>query len=322
MARLPLPGFPEVRRFVLIAGLTALAYALAGWLSLKLAAYIADVVAAVWLAAGIGAMASLRFGAAGVAGTALGSFAINSLALSPDEASSFALGAAAEAWIIGYLPRYLQPFSATLDYVPSVAKFALVAAPLGCALSALTGMLSLYFLGHLPADTVLGGLWVWWLGDLLGVYLIAPLLLTATRWDLLPTNRGARLEGLVLMLGMLALTLAMMEYVEPLRPAEIVLFVMMPAVLCDFPVGAHCAGRGGCLLRRPCRRRDAARCVRVASQHGDDGAGRPVRVGRPDRAPLFRIAARHAGQSRSAHRPAQSLVFPGFPRPCAGARAA
>jgi len=231
LARLPLPGFPEVRRFVLIAGLTALAYALAGWLSLKLAAYIADVVAAVWLAAGIGAMASLRFGAAGVAGTALGSFAINSLALSPDEASSFALGAAAEAWIIGYLPRYLQPFSATLDYVPSVAKFALVAAPLGCALSALTGMLSLYFLGHLPADTVLGGLWVWWLGDLLGVYLIAPLLLTATRWDLLPTNRGARLEGLVLMLGMLALTLAMMEYVEPLRPAEIVLFVMMPAVL-------------------------------------------------------------------------------------------
>ncbi|WP_051068527.1 putative bifunctional diguanylate cyclase/phosphodiesterase [Thiobacillus denitrificans] len=231
MARLPLPGFAEVRRFVLIAGLTALAYALAGWLSLKLAAYIAGVVAAVWLAAGIGAMASLRFGAAGVVGTALGSFAINSLSLPPDEAFRFALGAAAEAWIIGYLPRYLQPFSTTLDYVPSVAKFALVAAPLGCAASALTGMLSLYFWGHLPVDTVLRGLWVWWLGDLLGVYLIAPLLLTATRWDLLPTNRGARLEGLVLMLGMLALTLAMMEYVEPLRPAEIVLFVMMPAVL-------------------------------------------------------------------------------------------
>jgi diguanylate cyclase (GGDEF)-like protein len=231
LARLPLPGFAEVRRFVLIAGLTALAYALAGWLSLKLAAYIAGVVAAVWLAAGIGAMASLRFGAAGVVGTALGSFAINSLSLPPDEAFRFALGAAAEAWIIGYLPRYLQPFSTTLDYVPSVAKFALVAAPLGCAASALTGMLSLYFWGHLPVDTVLRGLWVWWLGDLLGVYLIAPLLLTATRWDLLPTNRGARLEGLVLMLGMLALTLAMMEYVEPLRPAEIVLFVMMPAVL-------------------------------------------------------------------------------------------
>ena len=231
MARLPLPGFAEVGRFALIAGLTALAYALAGWLSLKLAAYLADVAATVWLAAGVGAVASLRFGAAGVAGVALGSLAINSQVLPPDAAFRFALGAAAEAWIIGYLPRYLQPFSATLDHVSSVAKFALVAAPLGCALSALTGMLSLHFFADLPAGAVLRGLWVGWLGDLLGVYLIAPLLLTAARWDLLPTNRGARLEGLALMLGMLVLTLAMMEYVEPLRPAEIVLFVMMPAVL-------------------------------------------------------------------------------------------
>ena len=79
--------------------------------------------------------------------------------------------------------------------------------PLGCAVSALTGVFSLYFFGDLPAGMLLRGLWVWWLGDLLGVFLIAPLLLTAARWDLLPTNRGARLEGLVLVLGMLALTL-------------------------------------------------------------------------------------------------------------------
>lgn len=72
---------------------------------------------------------------------------------------------------------------------------------------------------------------VWWLGELLGVYLIAPLLLTASRWDLLPTNKGARLEGLVLVLGMLLLTRVMMEYAEPLRPAEIVLFVLLPGVL-------------------------------------------------------------------------------------------
>jgi diguanylate cyclase (GGDEF)-like protein len=63
------------------------------------------------------------------------------------------------------------------------------------------------------------------------VYLIAPLLLTAPRWELLPTSRGARLEGLALVLIMLALTLVMLEYAKPLRPAEIVLFVMIPAVL-------------------------------------------------------------------------------------------
>ncbi|MHB1144059.1 MAG: putative bifunctional diguanylate cyclase/phosphodiesterase [Thiobacillus sp.] len=231
MAPLPLPGFAAIRRFALIVGLTALAYALAGWLSLKLSTYIAGSVAAVWLAAGVGAMASLRFGWAGVAGVFLGSFAINSQILPQEDAVRFALGAAAGAWIMGFLPRYLQPFNSTLDHVSSVAKFALIAAPLGCAASALTGVFSLHLYGDLPAGMVLRGLWVWWLGDLLGVFLIAPLLLTVSRWDMLPTNRAARLEGMVLVVGMLALTLAMMHYADPLRPAEIVLFVMMPAVL-------------------------------------------------------------------------------------------
>ncbi len=226
-----MPAPSKVGRFVLIAGLTALVYALAGWVSIKLAAYMATVVAVVWLAAGIGAVASLRFGMAGVAGVLLGSFAVNSQFLPLDNAFRLALGAAAGAAIMGYLPRYFQPFSPTLDYVSSVAKFTLVAAPLGCAVSALAGVASLRFYGDLPAGMVVQGLWVWGLGDLLGVYLIAPLLLTASRWDLLPTNRGARLEALVLVLGMLILTRLMMQYVNLLRPAEIVLFVLLPGVL-------------------------------------------------------------------------------------------
>jgi diguanylate cyclase (GGDEF)-like protein len=228
---LSLPSPAAIGRFALIVGLTALAYALTGWLSLKLFTYISAAVAAVWLAAGVGAMASLRFGWAGVLGVLLGSFALNSPILPQEGAIRLALGAAAGAWIMGFLPRYLQPFSATLDYVSSVAKFALVAAPLGCAVSAATGVLSLHPFGDLPAAMVLRGLWVSWLGSLLGVYLIAPLLLTASRWDLLPTSRGARLEGLLLVLSMLGLTLLMMAYAEPLRPAEIVLFVLLPAVL-------------------------------------------------------------------------------------------
>jgi diguanylate cyclase (GGDEF)-like protein len=223
--------FVEARRLVLIVSLTALAYALTGWFSLKLTAYLADVVTAVWLAAGVGAMASMRFGLAGVLGVLAGAFALYSQILPREDALRFALGGAAGAWIIGYLPRALQPFSASLDFVSSVAKFALVAVPLGSAASALTGVVTLYVFGTLPSEVLLRGLWVGWLGHLLGVFLVAPLLLTVSRWDLLPTSRGARLEGLVLILGMLALTLVMMHYAEPLRPAEIVLFVMVPAVL-------------------------------------------------------------------------------------------
>ena len=231
MSRLALPSLAEVRDFFLVVGLTALAYALTGWLSLKFATYFSDVIAAVWLAAGIGAMASMRFGVAGVLGVLLGSFAVYGQVLQLENAFRLALGAAVGAGLTGYLPRYLQPFSSFLDYVPSVAKFTLVAAPLGCAVSALVGVLSLHFFGDLPASMVLQGLWVWWLSNLLGVYLVAPLLLTASRWDLLPTNQGARLEALVLVLSMLLLTLAMMQYVTPLRSAEIVLFVLLPGVL-------------------------------------------------------------------------------------------
>ncbi len=226
-----LPSLAEVRRNALIVGLTALAYALTGWISLKITGYVANVVTVVGLAAGIGAVASLRFGVAGVAGVLLGSFAINSQSLPPEATFHLALGAAAGAAVIGYLPRYLPPFSSTLDYVSSVAKFALVAAPLGCAVTALAGVFSLGLFAGPHTDEVWQTLGVWWLGELLGVYLIAPLLLTTSRWDLLPTNKAARLEGLVLVLGMLLLTRVMMEYVEPLRPAEIVLFILLPGVL-------------------------------------------------------------------------------------------
>ena len=93
MPRLALPSPAEVRGFALVVGLTALAYALSGWFSLKLATYLAEVVPAVWLAAGVGAMASLRFGFAGVVGVLLGAFAVYSRSLPPEDAARLALGA-------------------------------------------------------------------------------------------------------------------------------------------------------------------------------------------------------------------------------------
>lgn len=221
----------DLRRPVLIVGLTALAYGLAARLSLELSTYVANVAAAVWLAAGIGATASLRFGLPGVAGVLLGSFVANSQGSPAELAFLIASGAAAGAWFMHYLANRLAPFSTTLDYVASVAKFALVIAPLGSAVSACVGVASLHVLGTLPADMIPRALWVWWLGDILGIYLIAPLLMTASRWDLLPATGRARLEGLVLVLGMLVLTRVLMQVADPLRPAEIVLFVLLPGVL-------------------------------------------------------------------------------------------
>lgn len=218
-------------RFVFIAGLTALAYWLAAFLSLKFSTYVAGVAAAVWLAAGIAAFASLRFGAAGVLGVLLGSFAANSLILPPGLALVIGCGAALGAALMAYLVRHLSPFSAALDYVDSVAKFALMLAPLGAAVSAVVGTATLYGSGILPFEQIGRAFWVWWIGDILGIYLVAPLLLTASRWDLLPATRRARIEGLALILAMLLLTRLLLQYEVPMRPAEIVLFVMLPGVL-------------------------------------------------------------------------------------------
>ena len=70
-------------------------------------------MAAVWLAVGVGAMACLRFGMAGVVGVLLGSFAIFARILPAEDALRLALGMASGLGIIGYLPRYLQLFSAS-----------------------------------------------------------------------------------------------------------------------------------------------------------------------------------------------------------------
>jgi hypothetical protein len=91
------PARPRRRALALIVGLMALAYALTGWLSLSLFTYISAQSQPSQLAAGVNAMASLRFGWSG--------------------------------WV------------SSITY-PAWPAFALVAAPLGCAVSAATGVLS------------------------------------------------------------------------------------------------------------------------------------------------------------------------------------
>ena len=228
---LRLPALAAVERFVLVSLLTGLAYYLAARLGFLLATYVSGVVAAFWPAAGIAAAASLQYRGAGVVGTLLGAFVAHSANLPPEVAIRLAIGAAVGASIVGFLPHYLQPFNTSLDSVSSVAKFALLGAPLGCAASALIGVLSLNLFNVLPIESVSRGLWEWWLGDLMGIYLLTPLLLTWQRWKWLPDVKGARLEGMAILLGMVAFSGLIMVYGQPLRPSDIVLFVLLPFVL-------------------------------------------------------------------------------------------
>ncbi|MEQ1663489.1 MAG: EAL domain-containing protein [Thiobacillus sp.] len=228
MFRLTLPDRSRVSQLALVVGLTALAYVLAAWFSQQLPVYLDAAIPTIWLATGVAAMACLRWGWAGVAGVLLGALAFHSTHLTLDIALRMAVGTALGAAIMSLLPRAMPPFSATLDYIPSVAKFALLAAPVGCAVSAASVVFSQPVLS---VEIVSRALWSNWLAELLGVYLLTPLLLTGLQGDILPSGKGKRVEGLALVLAMLLLTLLMMRYAQPLRPAEIVLFVLLPAVL-------------------------------------------------------------------------------------------
>ncbi len=232
---MPLPALkgwiPGLRRALLVAGLTAAAYALLHWLSLELASRIAGLVPLVGLASGVAAMAAMRFGAAGVLGVGVGAFAIQ-LRIVPAELALMLAGATvAGAALMAGLARLLAPFSLTLDYVPSVAKFVLVIAPAGSALAAVLGVAAMHHAGFVGIGYFPEALWETGVAELLGAYLVAPLLLTASRWDVLPATGKARLEGLALLFAMLLLARLMMEYALPVRPAEVVLFVLLPGVL-------------------------------------------------------------------------------------------
>lgn len=226
-----LPGPTDVGRFALGVVGTALAYALTAWLSLALSAYVGDMLAVVWLAAGVAAAAVLRLRWAGAVGVLLGAFAVSRWFLPQSEALIVALAATLGAAVFALLPRYFAPFTPALDRVASVAKFALGAAPLAAAVGGVAMVLVLYLSGTLPTHVLLRALWVAWLGNMMGIYLAAPLLLTVSPPNVLASDRRTRIEGLLLVVTMLALTLLMMHYAKPLRPAEAVLFVLMPIVL-------------------------------------------------------------------------------------------
>ena len=226
-----MPGPADVGRFALGVVGTALAYALTAWASLALSRYVGDMVAVVWLAAGVAAAAALRLRWAGLLGVLLGAFAVSQGMLPQSEAAIVAAAAMTSAGVFMLLPRYFAPFTPALDRVASVAKFALGAAPLAAAIAAVATVVVGYLSGAFSSHVLMRAVWVGWLGNMMGMYLAGPLLLTVSSPSMLPRDRRTRIEGLLLVVTMLALTLLMMHYAKPLRPAEAVLFILMPIVL-------------------------------------------------------------------------------------------
>jgi signal transduction histidine kinase len=189
-----------------ILGLAAVYFVL-GRLGLSVAT-IAKSVTLVWPSAGVSLVALLLFGFRLWPGVALGAFLVN--ALTPGVPVLSAVGIAVGNTLEAVLGVYLLQragFRSSLERVRDVVMLAALAAGLSTNVSATFGSLSLWLGGLIP-KAHLGPTWrVWWLGDLMGDLIVAPLLLTAIERDRRRKPFAPSREAVLLFLSLLAISL-------------------------------------------------------------------------------------------------------------------
>ena len=167
--------------------LTALGYFLAGRLALLLA-IPPGYATAIWPSAGIALVVILLHGYRFWPAVALGSFAVNSYgalvwgegiaawAASAQLPFIIALGAALQAVVSVYLLRRFIGYPITLDTSSDVLKFIVLVCGGGSMLNASVGTAALWQAGALAAGNIPYNWFTWWVGDGLGVMLVAPLI--------------------------------------------------------------------------------------------------------------------------------------------------
>ncbi|WP_372863060.1 CHASE domain-containing protein [Spongiibacter sp.] len=167
--------------------LTTLAYAVAGRLALLLA-IPPGYATAIWPAAGIALAVLLLCGYRFWPAVVAGSFLVNApgalvlgqgagaLLVSAQTPLLIGSGAALQALFSVWLLRRFVSYPVSLDTTASVLKFIVLVCGLGSTVSASVGVLALLAGGQLAASNALYNWFTWWVGDGLGVMLVATLI--------------------------------------------------------------------------------------------------------------------------------------------------
>ena len=175
----PEPSFS--RRLGEILGL-ATAYAATGKLALFLA-IPPGFATAIWPPSGIALATLLVVGSRAWPGVLLGSFLVNvsptldrtSLAV----AAAIAAGAVVQALVGASLVRRFLGTSLELRRGWDITTFLLLGGPASCVVSPTVGTATLYFRQVLQIRELPFTWWTWWVGDVIGVLVVAPLMLIA-----------------------------------------------------------------------------------------------------------------------------------------------
>jgi PAS domain S-box-containing protein len=181
--------FPDQRSgFRYLGGVILLAavYYAAARLGLAYAS-IGQTVSLIWPPTGIAFATLALFGVRYWPGVLIGAFLANAgTAIPLWTAAGIAVGNTLEAVVASYLLRRAAGDRIELDNYREIRALILVAAPAGALCSAVIGCIMLALAGQLPVG-VLRTLSTWWIGDLVGALVIAPVILA---W-----KRPARQEG-------------------------------------------------------------------------------------------------------------------------------
>ncbi len=173
-------------RAVGVALLCALAYAIAGCLSMALGAPLGYALA-LYPPAGIALAAALVYGPAAWPGIWLGSCTVNlvlAAQLGPLDLAQLiappliAAGATLQAVAGAALVRRHVRQPVVLDAPRDILRFGLLAALLACCISASSATAVLLATGNLAPGAALSNWLTWWVGDALGVFIATPLALS------------------------------------------------------------------------------------------------------------------------------------------------
>lgn len=161
------------------AALVLAAYVLGGRIGLAVP-FTSGNVSPIWPPAGIALAATVLFGYRVWPALAAGAFLVNYFSPVPALAAlGIAVGNAAGPLAAAWLLRRLLDFRPSLTRLRDVLGLIVLGALGGTAISATIGTLVLCLI-HVNAWSSVGSSWlIWWLGDAMGVLIVAPLVLTA-----------------------------------------------------------------------------------------------------------------------------------------------
>jgi len=206
--------FPSL---IIKLGILSSLYFLTARLGLSIAA-VSRFATAVWPPTGIALAALLLFGLRLWPGVIIGAFAANlSLGAPPLAALGVAIGNTLEAICGAVLLLSLKDFHKSLDRIKDVSSFIFLAAGISTLVSPTIGISSLKLANQISRSEIPYAWTTWWLGDLIGDLVIAPVLLVCLARPNLNWNPRRTLEAVSLIISVTLINLLIFVNIRSAR---------------------------------------------------------------------------------------------------------